>query len=830
MNRWRDLEKLDGAFFTDKKELLDWTGLKHAWRLKYDKEHVEYIIYKLEDIAFLTIKRHDPFVRGDCYLPFLLDPKATIIKDNELAIKERNEFPCRFDIRKLCVWADVVKNRWHFLNIAMYYMNRFFTHVVFKKVPIVIEESWDSNQKRDINYLHESALITSMAANYLEFVDWLYCANCATDLESDAFLDDHAEDEEERVQGAPEDEEEESEESEESLEDNRPSKRKNPKKRAAPEPARKKVVAIDIPGDEEERLAEEAKQKEVEEKEATREAAAKKKKKRTRMKPRVRTKLMTPAEVWLKFPEHNKKRDVVLEPMPEPERMDYEPTYRPYKDLHECFNTWCGYEITRKVCAQWIKENLEPNKERYDKAREILEIYHEHNRQQLCAGDELLFNFTMDWCASVIQRPWVKLLSTPVLIGPVGIGKNTLFNLLRYAIGSVHSFEQQGAKRIANNFNAVFNNKLFMVGDEVMVNDPESQNFLKTLVTGDTLIVELKNVDAIIVTNRVNFCLISNKEYALILDKDERRYWILPCSGTNKTDVYHHMREKAKIWFPEKCVDDYTSSITVRKLYWSKIIGHLHSLNMQAGTYTLEDTGYLFIQYLYERDISNFEPTQLPSSAASAQLQLASSTPITQWWHTCVERGYHITGWDQENQEWIKEWENQVDEKELYNLFLSEAKDVIMQKNIRSTVFMFWKEMKLLLGPKSRLITYDAASKRGRGRGRGAPQPKNYNGTPKTNPRRTIPDLEECKKMLARTVNGLTFYTGDEHNALNNLAQQKDGPAPAGRGRGRKPLYTGDDQYQSPPGIPDSQLSPHSRWEKHRYDYDPSDDVYDVDQ
>lgn len=149
----------------------------------------------------------------------------------------------------------------------------------------------------------------------------------------------------------------------------------------------------------------------------------------------------------------------------------------------------------------------------------------------LCGHDpesDAVFRWVLCWLAYPIQHPGAKLQSAIVLHGPQGTGKSQFFEAVAKIYGDYAAVLNQGA--IEDKFNSDWSErKLFIVADEIVARADmhHLKNQLKTLVTGEWVRVNPKNVAAHRERNHMNIVFLSNEKIPIVIENDDRRHLII---------------------------------------------------------------------------------------------------------------------------------------------------------------------------------------------------------------------------------------------------------------------------------------------------------------
>lgn len=160
--------------------------------------------------------------------------------------------------------------------------------------------------------------------------------------------------------------------------------------------------------------------------------------------------------------------------------------------------------------------------------------------RHMCAADsqpDALFYWVLRWLAYPIQHPGAKMQTTIVVHGPQGTGKNMFFETIMGIYGPYGRVIDQGA--IEDKFNDWASRRLFLIADEVVARSDlyHIKNKLKSLITGEWIRINPKNMAAYDERNHVNMVFLSNEAMPTIVEQDDRRH--------------------AVIWTPEKLSADF---------------------------------------------------------------------------------------------------------------------------------------------------------------------------------------------------------------------------------------------------------------------------------
>lgn len=150
----------------------------------------------------------------------------------------------------------------------------------------------------------------------------------------------------------------------------------------------------------------------------------------------------------------------------------------------------------------------------------------------LCSEEEsiqeALYRWVLRWLAYPIRNPGAKMQTALVVHGPQGSGKNMFFEAVAKIYGVHGTVLTQGA--LEDRFNADWcQGKLFVIADEVVARSDvfHLKNQLKSLITGETVRVNPKNMPAHTERNHMNIVFLSNDSMPVILEEGDRRHCVI---------------------------------------------------------------------------------------------------------------------------------------------------------------------------------------------------------------------------------------------------------------------------------------------------------------
>ena len=258
-----------------------------------------------------------------------------------------------------------------------------------------------------------------------------------------------------------------------------------------------------------------------------------------------------------------------------------------------CFNLWKGYKIPSESCQ--------------DADIDDCNLILKHIKTIWCPDDVRQYNYILDWFASKLQQPWKKLCSVPVFQSKEGAGKNIILDIFYKIMGNEYFMGISNPLHILGSFNGMVEGKLLVDLNEVSFGgNIQQNNQLKSLITEDQTIVNKKNKESYNITNLCDYIITTNCEWAISVGSDNRRYNCFEMSNWlagNNDDC------------PEKT--EYTKKLLEQT--------------------TSEKSIKAFAKFLYERDISGFNPRLFKRTSALKYQVEQGWNPIIKWIHSSLE-------------------------------------------------------------------------------------------------------------------------------------------------------------------------------------------------
>ena len=249
-------------------------------------------------------------------------------------------------------------------------------------------------------------------------------------------------------------------------------------------------------------------------------------------------------------------------------------TFSPSPAAPNTLNLWIGPTITPKP-GPWL-------------------VIEEFLKDTICSGDIALYEYLLNLEAHALQRPHEKTGVMVILLGGQGVGKGSFETLLRRIWGSTTLLVNK-VDMIIGSFNGIMERAFNVFLDEAVFHgDRRSTDALKSVVTSEFVTINEKNQPARQIPSVHRFYAASNANHFASTEKDDRRA------------VYVHVSDKHQ----------------GDRNFWDRVHGAIQGAEAEH-----------FADFLWQRDISQFQPRQRPRSQELIRQRLLSVSGIEQYWY-----------------------------------------------------------------------------------------------------------------------------------------------------------------------------------------------------
>lgn len=233
-----------------------------------------------------------------------------------------------------------------------------------------------------------------------------------------------------------------------------------------------------------------------------------------------------------------------------------------------------------------------------------------HVRENVCSGDEALYQYVVKWMAFAVQYPAQPGHVALVLRGRQGVGKGFLATAFGRLWGR-HFLHIRDSNHLVGQFNAHLRDCVVLFADEAFyAGDKKHQSMLKTIVTEELVTIEAKGIDAESAPNFVHLLMASNEKWVVPADVDERRFCVIDVGAARMQD----------------------------KPYFAAIMKDLRGGGFES-----------LLHHLLSLDLEGFEVRDFPKTAALHEQKVLSLSPDEDWWYRKLLDGELLpgAGWPQ---------------------------------------------------------------------------------------------------------------------------------------------------------------------------------------
>jgi hypothetical protein len=278
--------------------------------------------------------------------------------------------------------------------------------------------------------------------------------------------------------------------------------------------------------------------------------------------------------------------------------------FMPQGDKQGVYNLWRGF-------------NVEP-------VPGDCSLYLAHIKDNICNGNEVLYDFVIRWMARAIQNPASPGEVAIVIRGGKGTGKSIFANTFGRLFGR-HYLQVSNPSHLVGNFNAHLRDTVALFADEAFfAGDKRHESVLKTIVTEDSLQIEQKGVDVETYPNYIHLIMASNDPHVIRATGDERRYLVLEAGNRSKQN----------------------------KAYFKALIDQLNDGGYEALLYHLQDI-----------DLTDFQVRDVPDTDALREQKMLSMNVDEEWWFRKLQDGRIL----ESDGEWSRHAPTEVIENDFTN-------------------------------------------------------------------------------------------------------------------------------------------------------------------
>ncbi len=272
------------------------------------------------------------------------------------------------------------------------------------------------------------------------------------------------------------------------------------------------------------------------------------------------------ANFWFKHPNRRSYKDIVFDPV---RPGHYEGNY----------NIFTGFSVIPK--------------------KRDCSLFWEHVSKVICNGDESHYQYVRKWMACVIQKP--DLLATAlVLKGLQGTGKNKFVEYFGEIFGK-YFLTITSLNHLLGRFNSHLQNAYLILANEaIWGGDRREIGALKSIITDPTIFIEAKGKDGLQIQNCRHLIICTNEDWAVHMDLDDRRFFVLDVSSIHKEDT----------------------------LYFKKLTDHMSNGGVEALLFDL-----------LNENLDSFNPRIMPANEAGFDMKMKSASTSEKYIYEALKIG-----------------------------------------------------------------------------------------------------------------------------------------------------------------------------------------------
>ena len=247
----------------------------------------------------------------------------------------------------------------------------------------------------------------------------------------------------------------------------------------------------------------------------------------------------------------------------------------------------------------------------------------DHLRIVVSKNDDTVYQYLLNWFAHLIQKPDEKPGTAIILKGEQGTGKNTTVDPILKILG-VHGLYVEKPGAVSGKHNKILDNRVLVFADEAAIQQKADCSVLRALITQKKNTVEPKNIDSYDQRNFIRLIMATNDDCPVLMDTDERRYVVVEMDKCHKQDT----------------------------AYFKKMIAA-----------TEGDLPAKLLHFLQQRDISQFEPVEIPRTKYLTEAKLNNLKPEQAFVYEALQNGsFQLNGgWPARMdvntvKGWFREW------------------------------------------------------------------------------------------------------------------------------------------------------------------------------
>ena len=165
------------------------------------------------------------------------------------------------------------------------------------------------------------------------------------------------------------------------------------------------------------------------------------------------------------------------------------------------------------------------------------DLYLDHLRTIICAGDPKIYEWVIQWIAAMFQNP-ARLAGTALALrGVQGAGKDIVGEVLGTILGLAHYIRLSNAEGVTGSFNKHLEGRVLAQLEEAFfAGDKRHVGLVKALITSPRLNINPKYIEPYTVENLLHLLITSNEVWVVPAERGERRFTVLDVSKARAND------------------------------------------------------------------------------------------------------------------------------------------------------------------------------------------------------------------------------------------------------------------------------------------------------
>jgi len=258
------------------------------------------------------------------------------------------------------------------------------------------------------------------------------------------------------------------------------------------------------------------------------------------------------------------------------------------------YNTWRGFAVDAAPADVDLSAISEAG-------RKSVELFIEHCRENICAGDEKLTKWLLTYIAHMFQRPGEKPGVSLVFQGKKGTGKTIVSEILEHLIGD-NAILLADKTHVLGHFNSLMEDKILVTLDEAFWSgDKEIEGVLKDVITGSKRVITRKGAESYTARVFDRVIIIGNERWLVPATSDERRFAVFKVGDGRRKD--------------------------------RKFFGALKDGIIKHGG------GPLLMKFFMDWDLEQADIFDPPATEGLDDQKRLSLGVFEQWWFSCLEDG-----------------------------------------------------------------------------------------------------------------------------------------------------------------------------------------------